>query len=95
MIKLANIKNDDHYDVYIGRSGRGLTSKWGNPFSVKECGSRKVAIGKYESWILNQPELMSSLHELDDKTLGCFCYPDKDCHGSVLIKLRRLQMFTE
>ena len=30
------------------------------------------------------------LHELDDKILGCWCYP-KPCHGQVLIELREQQ----
>jgi len=78
----------DPYDVYIGRG-----SKWGNPFSHKEdtlakfqVGSRKEAIEKYEEWIKAQPHLMESLHELKDKTLGCWCKP-QSCHGDVLKKL--------
>lgn len=78
----------DPYDIYIGRG-----SKWGNPFSHKDgtlakfrVGSRKEAIEKYEEWIKAQPHLMESLHELKDKTLGCWCKP-QSCHGDVLKKL--------
>ena len=78
----------DPYDIYIGRG-----SKWGNPFSHKEgtlakfqVGSRKESIEKYEEWIKTQPHLMESLHELKDKTLGCWCKP-QSCHGDVLKKL--------
>ncbi|MEW6663042.1 MAG: DUF4326 domain-containing protein [Bacillota bacterium] len=67
--------------VYIGRP-----SKWGNPFIIGRDGTREEVINKYESWILKQPELMTSLHELRGKTLVCFCKP-KPCHGDVLIKL--------
>jgi len=31
-------------------------------------------------------ELLNSLHEIEGKNLGCWCYPEK-CHGNVLIKL--------
>jgi hypothetical protein len=78
----------DPYDIYIGRG-----SKWGNPFSHKDgtlakfrVGSRKEAIEKYEEWIKAQPHLIESLHELKDKTLGCWCKP-QSCHGDVLKKL--------
>lgn len=78
------------YDVYIGRG-----SKWGCPFTIikdrptlaKEIvESKEEALAKYREYILSTPELMNSLHELEGKTLGCFCKPDK-CHGDVLLEL--------
>lgn len=78
----------EEFDIYIGRP-----SKWGNPFSHQigtlakfKVNSRKEAIDRYEEWIKRQPELISSLHELKNKVLGCWCSP-KPCHGDVLIKL--------
>lgn len=68
------------YNIYIGRP-----SKWGNPFSVGEDGTREEVIQKYEDWLLTQPHLLESLHELDGKVLGCWCAP-KACHGDVLSK---------
>jgi len=44
----------------------------------------------YESWIVKQPELMYSLHELHDKRLGCWCKPKK-CHSDILLKLVNIQ----
>lgn len=67
------------YDVYIGRP-----SKWGNPFPLSM--GRTACINAYEKWILTQPQLLADLHELKDKTLGCWCKP-KPCHGDVLVKL--------
>jgi hypothetical protein len=76
------------YDVYIGRP-----SKWGNPFSHKDgtlaqykVDTREEAIEWYREWILTQPELLASLHELHGKTLGCWCHP-LPCHGDVLVEL--------
>lgn len=68
-------------DVYIGRP-----SKWGNPFYIGQDGTRAEVIRKYEEWILQQPELLSSLSELKGKRLGCHCKPQA-CHGDVLAKL--------
>lgn len=73
--------NNRTCDVYIGRP-----SKWGNPFYVGRDGSRAEVIRKYEEWILQQPELLSSLSELKGKRLGCHCKP-LACHGDVLAKL--------
>lgn len=80
MVRVVHCKQE-RYDVYIGRP-----SKWGNPFKVGEDGTRKEVIQKYEYWVRQQKNLMDSLYELKDKTLGCWCYP-KACHGEVLVKL--------
>lgn len=79
-MKVVHCKKEP-YDVYIGRP-----SKWGNPFLIAEDGNREEVIEKYRKWIVNQPFLMNSLHELEGKTLGCWCKP-KPCHGDVLIHL--------
>lgn len=89
MTRIVNMKNEP-YDVYIGRG-----SKWGCPFTTikdrptlaKEVvSSKEEALAKYKEYVLASPELMESLHELEGKTLGCFCKPDK-CHGDVLLEL--------
>lgn len=73
----------ERYDVYIGRP-----SKWGNPFIVGRDGSREECIALYGEYITHNPELISSLGELEGKILGCWCHP-KACHGDVLIELLR------
>ena len=82
--------NKEPYDVYIGRG-----SKWGCPYTIikdrptlaKEIvASKEEALSKYKEYVLNTPELMESLDELDGKVLGCFCKPEL-CHGDVLLEL--------
>ena len=80
MTKVVHCKKEP-YDVYIGRP-----SKWGNPFTIGIHGTREEVITKYETYIRANPNLMTSLHELKGKTLGCWCKP-KACHGDILIKL--------
>lgn len=86
---LVNL-NKEPYDVYIGRG-----SKWGCPFTTikdrptlaKEIvQTKEEALEKYKQYVLSNSELMGSLHELEGKTLGCFCKPEK-CHGDVLLEL--------
>lgn len=88
MIKIVNIKNKPtpEYDLYIGRENKwlGLTgSKWGNPFILKKEKDRFDILKQYWDYILANKELVNSLCELKDKTLGCYCYP-KLCHGNCL-----------
>jgi hypothetical protein len=76
--------------LYIGRENRKLNlpaSKWGNPFSVKQFG-RKEALQLYRQWISEGEgkHLLNDLHELQGKTLGCYCKPH-NCHGDILKEL--------
>ena len=80
MTRVVHCQKED-YDVYIGRG-----SKWGNPYKVGVNGTRKEVIKLYEESLLSNSYLMESLHELEDKVLGCWCKP-KACHGDVLAKL--------
>jgi hypothetical protein len=89
MTKVVHCKKQA-YDVYIGRP-----SKWGNPFSHKngtkaqfKTETRDEAIEKYKDWILHGAgkHLLNDLHELKNKTLGCWCHP-LPCHGHVLAQL--------
>lgn len=87
MEKVVHCKKEP-FDVYIGRG-----SIWGNPYSHKTgtlakfiVPTRKESIEKYEEYLLNNPELMRRLPELKGKILGCFCKPNKSCHGDILMK---------
>lgn len=89
MGKVVHCKKEP-YDVYIGRP-----SKWGNPFTHKEgtkaefiLPTREEAVEAYREWIENGEGeyLLCDLHELKNKTLGCWCHPQL-CHGSVLLEL--------
>ena len=80
MTKVVHCKKES-YDVYIGRP-----SKWGNPFKIGRDGDRTVVLDKYREYILGTPDLLNSIHELRDKTLGCWCHP-KSCHGDILAEL--------
>jgi hypothetical protein len=85
------------YDLYIGR-GRcpktGTHSIWGNPFScILHSGApylvetREESLLRHKEWIRTQPELMSRLCSLKNKTLGCWCEPHERCHGDNIIDL--------
>jgi hypothetical protein len=83
-MKVVHCKKEP-FDIYIGRP-----SKWGNPFVIGKDGTREEVIEKYKEWILKQPELLASLHELQGKVLGCWCAPFS-CHGDVLIELIQIR----
>lgn len=89
--------NKEYYDVYIGR-GRcprtGTVSIWGNPFSFEKhsaapylVGSREESLTKHKDWLKTQPDLLSRLCQLKNKTLGCWCESHERCHGDNIIEL--------
>lgn len=76
--------------VYIGRNMSfyvkgAIGSIWYNPFTSKKYG-REKCLELYEQYIRSNKELLSKLHELKGKELGCWCKP-LACHGDILIKL--------
>ena len=90
-------RRNKNYTLYIGRAWAGLSeSKWHNPIHLKwelrfDPEERQRVLIAYEYYIRSHPELMATLHEIDDQVLGCWCYPER-CHGDVLIKLRKEQL---
>ncbi len=81
--RVVHIKKDP-YDIYIGRSGKGTASKWGNPFRIGDphpkTGTpiqRAEAIRLFKEYVVRGEglHLLKDLGELDGKTLGCFCAP--------------------
>ena len=78
--KVVNIHRDN-YDVYIGR-GKG--SIFGNPFPITERCDRECVVALFTDYILKTPTVLSKLHELKDKVLGCFCAPNL-CHGDMIV----------
>ncbi len=85
----------DPNNIYIGRAGIVFiegerfpkeSSPFCNPFKIDKDGDRQQVISMYETYIRNNPKLISLLKDLKGKTLGCWCKPEM-CHGDVLLKL--------
>ncbi len=105
MITVVNIKNKPWSEmelwreapnnfVYVGRANKWLglaESKWGNPFVLHGEKHREACLESYKAYILGSPDLLASLHELDDKILGCYCVPRR-CHANILVELREKQL---
>lgn len=80
MTRVVNIRRE-RCDVRIDR-----TTKWGNPFRIGPDGDRDEVCDKHSEWIMTQPHLLAALHELKNRSLGCWCKPLR-CHGDTLAKL--------
>lgn len=59
-------------------------SEWGNPFEIPDDGDRSTVIANYaEHYLPHKPSLLTRIHELRGKALGCWCAPEP-CHGDIL-----------
>lgn len=80
------------FDLYIGRAFAEFhESDWHNPFKIEPGCGRKCVVQKFRQYLLNSPELLARLHEVRNKTLGCWC-KDKYgkgrlCHGDIIAEL--------
>ena len=92
------------YDLYIGRQRRWpeplKRSFWANPYKLEGHGGKytlEESLYLYELRVRSSPQMLESLHEVEGKTLACWCAP-KDgtslvlgdpevCHGQVLLRL--------
>ena len=87
-------KEEQH--EYIGRGGVVFingerypkkNSKWHNPFKIGKNGlTREQVLVEYEKHLrkmIEDPETKEEFLTLKNKTLGCWCHPDK-CHGDVI-----------
>lgn len=93
MTEVINIKDapkgwkENSQYVYIGRRNKTYgveQSKWYNPFTIGKDGDRDEVIKKYYVYLINS-ELLKNIDELKNKTLVCWCKPEK-CHGDILKK---------
>lgn len=80
------------YDVLVDRS-----TPFGNPFTHLDTptrakfrvATRSDAIRAFEDWAFYSDDLKAiwireHVHELQGKTLGCWCAPKLTCHGTTL-----------
>jgi hypothetical protein len=86
---IVNIKHDQHWDVYIGRAGKGQDGYFGNPFRLGKDESRGATLERYREYFHNRiatdPEFKHRIHNLKGRVLGCFCKPHP-CHGDIIIE---------
>lgn len=84
--------DDDDIDRYIGNETKAYNlpaSPFRNPYDPAELGQFE-ALEHFRMYFyhryLEDVEYRKAVHQLESKTLGCWCYPDP-CHGTVLVDL--------
>lgn len=81
---VVNIRFTRETYVYCGRSGKGVSGEFGNPFSDLP---REQAIEAFRIYFHNRvkvdPEFRQAVEQLRGRNLGCFCKP-LSCHADVI-----------
>ena len=83
------LENDNN--IYVGRPNQyDPEAKWGNPHKLDELNDelndRQRVVKLYKQYILENKELLSNVHILKGKILGCWCSPSL-CHAQILHEL--------
>ena len=72
------------------------TTRWGNPFTIAECGSAAVAVAQHGRWMRGEiaapggvePPSRDVLRTaLGGRNLACWCAPNGPCHADLLLLL--------
>lgn len=83
----ANMKTDEALIEWAKQEGIFFrvdrATEWGNPFHLPGDGDRETVINNYAWYLERKPSLLSKIHTLKGKVLGCWCYPES-CHAEVL-----------
>ena len=72
------------------------TTRWGNPFTVAECGSVAIAVAQHGRWMRGEiaapggvePPSRETLRAgLAGRNLACWCAAGGPCHADLLLTL--------
>ena len=82
IIDMHNVDFNRRKHVRIDRK-----SRWGNPYKLENPDDENARINvlwKYTLYLLRNEKLLKGIPNLEGKTLACWCYPKKKCHGEIL-----------
>ena len=72
------------------------TTRWGNPFTIAECGSAAIAVAQHGRWMrgeigapggLEPPSRDALRSALAGRNLACWCGLNGPCHADLLLML--------
>ncbi len=72
------------------------TTRWGNPFTIAECGSAAIAVAQHGRWMRGElaapgcaepPTSEAIRAALGGRHLACWCALNGPCHADLLLTL--------
>ena len=72
------------------------TTRWGNPFTIAECGSAAIAVAQHGRWMRGEiaasgaiapPSAQAVRGALGGRDLACWCPLNGRCHAELLLAI--------
>lgn len=72
------------------------TTRWGNPFTVADCGTATIAVAQHGRWMrgeipapgaLEAPAVEAIRAALGGRDLACWCPMNGPCHADLLLTI--------
>ena len=96
MAKRIQLKRSKGWKMPSGAVKVDRTTRWGNPFTIAECGSAAVAVAQHGRWMRGEiaapggadpPTAEAIRGALGGRDLACWCAPNGPCHADLLLSL--------
>ena len=94
MAKRIQLKRSKGWKMPAGAVKVDRTTRWGNPFTVADCGSAAIAVANHGRWMRGEiaapggadpPTAEAIRAALGGRDLACWCPANGPCHADLLL----------
>jgi Domain of unknown function (DUF4326) len=94
--KRIQLKRSKGWKMPTGAVKVDRTTRWGNPFTIADCGSAAVAVAQHGRWMRGEipapdaaePPLADAIRAaLGGRDLACWCATNGPCHADLLLTM--------
>jgi len=96
MAKRIQLKRSKGWTMPPGAVKVDRTTRWGNPFTVADCGTAAVAVANHGRWMRGEilapggglpPDAAAIRTALAGRDLACWCPAAGPCHADLLLRI--------
>ena len=96
MAKRIQLKRSKGWKMPAGAVKVDRTTRWGNPFTIADCGSLGVAVAQHGRWMRGEipapdaaepPSAGAIRTALAGRDLACWCPANGPCHADLLLTI--------
>lgn len=96
MAKRIQLKRSKGWKMPANALKVDRTTRWGNPFTITECGSAAIAVASHGRWIRGEiaapggadpPTAAAIRAALAGHDLACWCPANGPCHADLLLTI--------
>ena len=96
MAKRIQLKRSKGWKMPTGAVKVDRTTRWGNPFTIADCGSAAIAVANHGRWMRGEiaapggadpPTAAAIRAALGGHDLACWCPANGPCHADLLLTI--------